>query len=81
MLIFTRKKDQSIVIGSNVEVTVVEVRGGQVKLGVQAPAEVAVHRKEVFEAIQAENLRAAQAPAHDLVRLAAALKRKEGAQP
>ena len=81
MLIFTRKRDQSIVIGGEVEVTVIEVRGGQVKLGVRAPADVVVHRKEVFEAIQAENQRAAQPPRSDLARLAAALRKKESPQP
>lgn len=54
MLVLSRKKNESIVINDNIIVTVVEVRGDKVRLGVQAPKEVPVHRSEVHEAIQAE---------------------------
>ncbi len=54
MLVLTRKPDQSITIGSDIEITVLEVRGEQVRLGIRAPRAVAVHRKEVFEQIQNE---------------------------
>lgn len=54
MLVLTRKPDQSIVIGSDIEITVLEVRGEQVRLGIRAPRSVAVHRKEVFEQIKSE---------------------------
>ena len=60
MLVLTRKVGESIVIGEDIEVTVLEVRGEQVKLGIRAPRSVAVHRKEVYLAIQAENREAAQ---------------------
>jgi len=60
MLVLTRKVGESIVIGQDIEVTVLEVRGEQVKLGIRAPRHVAVHRKEVYLAIRAENLEAAR---------------------
>ena len=55
MLVLTRKPDQSIMIGDEIEITVLEVRGEQVRLGIRAPRNVAVHRKEVFEQIQQGN--------------------------
>ena len=59
MLVLTRRLNQVITIGDHVEVTVVEVRGDQVRLGVSAPRDTAVHRKEIWEQIQAENRSAA----------------------
>ncbi len=61
MLVLTRRLNQSIKIGDDVEITVIEVRGDQVRLGVSAPRDVAVHRKEVYLQIQQENQAAAQA--------------------
>ena len=55
MLALTRKKDESLVINNNVEVTILEVRGEQVKIGISAPKEVPIYRKEVFLQIQEEN--------------------------
>lgn len=60
MLVLSRQRDESIVIGDNIVVTIVDIRGDKVRLGIDAPTEVPVHRREVFEAIQRENLRAAQ---------------------
>lgn len=57
MLVLSRKKNESIVIGENVVVTVIEVRGDKVRLGIDAPKDVAVHRKEVMEAILRENMK------------------------
>jgi carbon storage regulator len=65
MLVLSRQRDESIIIGDNVVVTIVDVRGDKVRLGIQAPAEVSVHRREVYEAIQRENRRAAEIPADD----------------
>lgn len=62
MLALTRKAGQSIIIGSNIEITVVEVKGDQVKIAVNAPRELPVHRKEIYEQIQAENREAACLP-------------------
>ena len=59
MLVLTRKLGENIRIGDNVKITVLEVRSGQVKLGIEAPAEVKVHREEIYARIQEENRRAA----------------------
>ncbi len=55
MLALTRKKGESLVIGNNVEIMVLEVRGDQVKIGINAPKEIPVYRKEVYLQIQKEN--------------------------
>ena len=52
MLVLTRKRDEQIMIGDKITVTVVEIRGDKVRLGIAAPVEVPVHRQEVYEAIQ-----------------------------
>ena len=58
MLVLSRKKNESIVINNDITIVVVEIRGDKVRLGVEAPKEVPVHRNEVYEAIRRENLRA-----------------------
>ena len=60
MLVLSRQRDESIVIGDNVIVTIVDVRGDRVRLGIEAPREVSVHRREVYDAIQRENQQAAR---------------------
>ncbi|MEX2015521.1 MAG: carbon storage regulator CsrA [Candidatus Hydrogenedentales bacterium] len=59
MLVLTRKANESIMIGDDVEVKVLDVKENQVKVGIVAPQDVAVHRKEVYLAIHAENAEAA----------------------
>lgn len=54
MLVLTRKVHQSIMIGNDVEIVVLEVRGEQVRLGIRAPKDVSVHRKEIYAQIQGE---------------------------
>ena len=54
MLVLSRKKNESIVINDNITITVVEVRGDKVRLGIQAPREIPIHRSEVHAAIKAE---------------------------
>ncbi|MHC4292920.1 MAG: carbon storage regulator CsrA [Planctomycetota bacterium] len=54
MLVLSRQRDESIMIGDDVEITIVEVRGDKVRLGINAPREIPVHRREVYDAIQAE---------------------------
>ncbi len=60
MLVLSRQRDESIIIGDNIVITVVDVRGDKVRLGIDAPREVSVHRREIYEAIQRENRQAAQ---------------------
>ena len=55
MLVLTRKKEQSIVINDNIEVTIVDIQGDQVRLGINAPRHISIHRKEVYLEIQEEN--------------------------
>ena len=54
MLVLSRQKDESIMIGDNIQITVVDVRGEKVRLGITAPPQVPVHRMEVYEAIKRE---------------------------
>ena len=54
MLVLSRQKDESIIIGDDVEITIVDVRGDKVRLGINAPRCISVHRKEIYEAIQRE---------------------------
>ncbi len=58
MLVLTRKKDQSIIINDNIEITVLDVQGDQVRIGINAPRDVSIHRKEVFLQISEENKKA-----------------------
>ncbi len=65
MLILSRKIDEKIKIGSDITLTIIEIKGDQVKIGVEAPKNVKVFRQEVFEAIQSENKKAAAATSLD----------------
>ena len=60
MLVLSRQRDETIMIGDDIEVTVVDIRGDKVRLGITAPREISVHRKEVYDAIRRENREAAQ---------------------
>ena len=66
MLVLSRQKDETIIIGDDIEITVVDIRGDKVRLGVSAPKEISVHRKEVYDAIRRENREAAQVKPEDL---------------
>jgi carbon storage regulator len=55
MLVLSRQRDESIIIGDNIVITVVDIRGDKVRLGIQAPTEIPVHRQEVYEAIQRDS--------------------------
>lgn len=69
MLVLSRQRDESIIIGDNIVITVVDIRGDKVRLGINAPTEIPVHRQEVYEAIQRENQRAAGTGPDDAVNL------------
>lgn len=60
MLVLSRQRDESIMIGENIILTIVDIRGDKVRLGIDAPSEIPVHRREVYEAIQRENRAASQ---------------------
>jgi len=71
MLVLSRQRDESIMIGDNVQITIVDIRGDKVRLGIIAPAEIPVHRKEVYDAIQRENRKAAGVSTADVPPVAA----------
>ncbi|MEN8907331.1 MAG: carbon storage regulator CsrA [Clostridiales bacterium] len=58
MLVLTRKKGQSIIIGDNIEINIIEVQGEQVKIGINAPKNITIHRNEIYKEIQRENKKA-----------------------
>jgi carbon storage regulator len=60
MLVLSRKIDERIMIGDQIEISIVDIKGDQVKLGIIAPSQVKVYRKEVYQAIQRENIEAAR---------------------
>ena len=62
MLILSRKTNQKILIGNDIELTIIEVRGEQVKIGIKAPQEIQVFRQELYKEIQVENQSAASTP-------------------
>ena len=66
MLVLSRQRDETIMIGDDIEVTVVDIRGDKVRLGITAPKAVSVHRKEVYDAIRRENREAARVKPEDL---------------
>jgi len=67
MLVLTRKINQSIQIGDDIELTILSIDGEQVKIGINAPKQIEIHRKEVYLAIQEENNKASAAVSIDLL--------------
>lgn len=80
MLVLSRQRDETIMIGDDIEVTVVDIRGDKVRLGINAPKEISVHRKEVYDAIRRENRAAAQVKPEDLSGLGKSLNPNNGTQ-
>ncbi len=60
MLVLSRHRDESIMIGDDIVITIVDIRGDKVRIGIQAPTQVPVHRQEIYDAIQREKLEAAK---------------------
>ena len=63
MLVLTRKKGQSIMVGDEIEISVIEINGDAIRLGIRAPRDITIYRREIFEAIREENIRAASTSA------------------
>ncbi len=80
MLVLSRQRDETIMIGDDIEITVVDIRGDKVRLGINAPAAVSVHRKEVWEAIQRENRAAAMVKPEDIANVAGESKDRSGSR-
>lgn len=72
MLVLSRRKGEAVIIGDGIKVTVIDVRGDQIRLGIDAPRSIAVHREEVYEQVLAENAAAARSadPASPLLQRA-----------
>jgi len=70
MLILTRKLGEKINIGDDITVTLLEIKGAQVKLGIQAPKSIGIHRNEIYEKIREENLRSSNITDSDLSKAA-----------
>ncbi len=77
MLVLTRKVNESIVIGDNIEVKIVDIKGDHVKLGITAPRDISVHRKEVYLAIQRENIIAAKSDIDKLQKIGKIMDKEE----
>jgi carbon storage regulator len=60
MLILTRKLGESIAIGENIKIVLLEIKGKQIRIGIEAPANIAVHREEIYRIIQEQNIQAAE---------------------
>jgi carbon storage regulator len=74
MLVLTRKEGESIKIGDNITVTVVEIKGGQVRLAIEAPLEIRIFREEIYEKVKRENLLAASQSIETFTRLKELIK-------
>ena len=66
MLVLTRKLNESIIIGDNIEISVVDITPTSIKLGIKAPKSITIHRKEIYDLIQKENLLASKSEIVDL---------------
>jgi len=77
MLVLTRKKDESIIINDNIEITIVESSGGQVRIGIDAPKEIEIHRKEVYQEIENSNKEAAKQKIGSLGELLKAVRNQD----
>ena len=81
MLVLSRQRDESIIIDDNIEITVVDIRGEKVRLGINAPPHIAVHRKEVYEAIKKEKEAAAAQTGGHPAKVESLAKRKHPDAP
>ncbi|NIA21936.1 MAG: carbon storage regulator CsrA [Anaerolineaceae bacterium] len=81
MLVLSRQRNQTIMIGDLIEISIVDIRGDKVRLGITAPVSIPVHRKEVYEAIRAENKAAAGVAVDDVAMLEQIVRQPPAAPP
>ena len=77
MLVLSRQKNETIMIGDMIEITIVDVKGEKVRVGINAPIEIPVHRKEVYDAIQRENREASAVDPSNLAQVAGMFKKSK----
>ena len=77
MLVLSRKLGERITIGDDITISLLEIKGSQVKLGIEAPKSISIHRQEVYERIREENLRSSEVSASELSRAASLLRIKK----
>ncbi|MGI6084076.1 MAG: carbon storage regulator CsrA [Acetivibrionales bacterium] len=78
MLVLTRKKGQSLMIGHDIEVSIIDIQGDQVRIGIDAPRSVTIHRKEIYDEIKKENLSAVAGKDTNIQLLNEKFKKKDG---
>jgi len=76
MLILKRKREQAIIIGNDVEIIITEIKGDSVKIGIKAPKSLAVHRKEIYDLIQNQNIQATKHSFEDIDRFVDIIEKK-----
>jgi len=77
MLVLTRKKGQALMIGHDIELSIIDIQGDQVRIGINAPKNVAIHRKEIYEEIRKENLSAIAGKNTDIQALNEKFRKKD----
>ena len=77
MLVLSRQKNETIMIGDMIEITIVDVKGEKVRVGINAPIEIPVHRKEVYDAIKRENIEASAVDPSNLAQVAGMFKKSK----
>lgn len=81
MLVLSRQRDETIMIGDEIEITIVDIRGDKVRLGINAPRDIQVHRKEVYDAIRRENTDASRVQVDDLAVANTNLRHRQPRKP
>lgn len=76
MLVLTRKSGDSIIIGDEITITVIEIKGNSVRLGIKAPLDVRIFRKEIYDKIKDENILASKTELEEFTKISEVLKRK-----
>jgi len=77
MLVLSRQKNETIMIGDMIKITIVDVKGEKVRVGINAPIEIPVHRKEVYDAIKRENIQASAVDPSNLAQVAGMFKKSK----